>query len=332
MKKQIVITSIFLPTEAVRRFASMPGYQLTVVGDQKTPLNWSCPGVRYMSVANQLQNESTLSRHLPWNHYSRKMLGYLDAIEQGAIAIVDTDDDNIPKLDFAFPEIEGEFNCTAPDQGIVNVYQYFTRQPIWPRGLPLDQIRNDDRIRLNCHPQKCSIGVWQGLADEDPDVDAVYRLTDGSLCWFEEKPPLVLASGTVAPFNSQNTFVRPELYPLLYLPAYVSFRFTDILRGLIAQPIMALYDYKLGFTNATVTQKRNPHDYMQDFASEVPMYLKTRKVLSVAQSTVRSEWGVSGNLYEVYLALQKLGLVEEQEMIALNAWLEDLQRITSSVG
>ena len=31
---------------------------------------------------------------LPWNHYARKMLGYLKAMEAGASILVDTDDDN----------------------------------------------------------------------------------------------------------------------------------------------------------------------------------------------------------------------------------------------
>ena len=41
----------------------------------------------------------------------------------------------------------------------------------------------------------------------------------------------------------------------MYLPTFVTFRFTDILRSYVAQPIMWNAGYRLGFTNATVTQK-----------------------------------------------------------------------------
>ena len=39
---------------------------------------------------------------------------------------------------------------------------------------------------------------------------------------------------TYSPFNSQNTLWRKELLPLAYLPSKVTFRYTDILRGMIA--------------------------------------------------------------------------------------------------
>jgi hypothetical protein len=42
MTTAIVITSIFELTEAVKRYARLPGYQLVVVGDRKTLSSWSC--------------------------------------------------------------------------------------------------------------------------------------------------------------------------------------------------------------------------------------------------------------------------------------------------
>ena len=51
----------------------------------------------------------------------------------------------------------------------------------------------------------------------------------------------------------------------MYLPAFVSFRFTDILRGYVAQRIMWDYGLRLGFLPPNVFQKRNEHDLMADF-------------------------------------------------------------------
>ena len=102
------------------------------------------------------------------------------------------------------------------------------------------------------------IGIWQGLADLDPDVDAIYRLTSNKEVTFDKGDPIVLGKETWCPFNSQNTlFASPQFFPLLYLPAFVTFRFTDILRGYVAQPILQAAGYRLGFTEATVYQDRN---------------------------------------------------------------------------
>jgi hypothetical protein len=52
-QSSIVITSIFAPTEAVTKFASLSDYQLVVAGDKKSPANWSEPNVTYLSVTDQ---------------------------------------------------------------------------------------------------------------------------------------------------------------------------------------------------------------------------------------------------------------------------------------
>jgi len=110
---------------------------------------------------------------------------------------------------------------------MVNIYNYYTDHKIWPRGLPLHFINKTNRTN-NIETGNYNIGVWQGLADEDPDVDAIYRLTSDVVCNFKERPPLVLQPGTFTPFNTQNTANIKELFPLMYLPTYVNFRFTDI--------------------------------------------------------------------------------------------------------
>lgn len=196
-----------------------------------------------------------LATELPFNHYSRKMLGYLKAIEMDADYIIDTDDDNIPKANWTFPCFSNEFECINDNIGFVNVYQLFSEQRIWPRGLPLNLIKQKFELENNLTTRECKIGIWQGLVDGNPDVDAIYRLTNTTPCYFKERFPIAIGKGTVSPINTQNTVTRKELFALLYLPSTVTFRFTDILRGLIAQPIMWLYDYKLGVTNATVVQK-----------------------------------------------------------------------------
>jgi hypothetical protein len=321
LKKFIIITSIFNPTEAVEAFAKLNDYRLVVVGDKKTPAGWHSDHCIFLGVDEQLALASSLANAIPFNHYGRKMIGYIYAMREGADIIIDTDDDNIPYANWSFPSFKGQFLTSAPDLGWINIYHHFSEQPIWPRGLPLRNI-NDGRGKLQWQADKKSleIGIWQGLADEDPDVDAIYRLTSNTPCIFQKKEPVVLEKGTVSPFNSQNTAIRKELFPLLFLPSFVTFRFTDILRGIIAQPILWQHNYRLGFTEATVVQKRNEHDYTKDFESEVPMYLHTEKSLEAVSKVMRNA-PVTDNLYDAYESLLKINVVEKREIEVLKEWL-----------
>jgi len=325
MKKNIVITSIFEPTEAIIKFAKLDEYELIVAGDRKSPLTWNNPKTTFLSIADQEEMDSRLVKILPYNHYCRKMMGYLYAINNGADIIIDTDDDNIPKENWCFPDFEGNFESIPNNLGFINIYNYYTDQKIWPRGLPLHLINRKEKMH-DTLSKSCKVGIWQGLADGDPDVDAIYRLTSDEVCNFIDRTPLVLLQGTYAPFNTQNTAIIKELFPLMYLPSHVTFRFTDILRGIIAQPIMWSAGYTLGFTNATVIQKRNPHDYFKDFVSEIPMYLHIEKAAELVDKVTKSSCTIVDNLYNSYKELEKENIVITDELKILEAWLFDITR------
>jgi hypothetical protein len=325
-KKQfIIITSIFEPTKAVKRFAKLKNYELVVVGDKKSPKNWFCENVTYLSVEDQLSLKLPINETLPYNHYCRKMVGYLYAMKRGAEIIIDTDDDNIPYENWNFPSYEGEFETVEKEAGFVNIYKEFTPNKIWPRGLPLkDILKEQDLKKETCYSK---IGVWQGLADGDPDVDAIYRLTSNELCNFDKRNPIVLEKGTICPYNSQNTAIIKDFFALLYLPSFVTFRFTDILRGIVAQPILWAKEYRLGFTEATVVQERNEHDFMRDFESEIPMYLHIEKTFEIANNTADSKLSVEENLLAIYKGLEKEGIVDSREIDLLHLWIESIQSI-----
>ena len=322
----IVITTINAPTEACVRFSRRPEANLIVVGDKKTPENWHLENATYLSAVEQAASRWKLAPSLPWNHYSRKMLGYLHAIEQGAGFIIDTDDDNIPESDWSFPAFDGDFAEITSEQRFINIYRHFSAQRIWPRGFPLqDVLRSMNNEFTVSAPASARVGVWQGLADDDPDVDAIYRLTVGEMCKFEQKPPVTVAADRCVPFNSQNTAIRRELFPFLYLPAYVTFRFTDILRGLVAQPFMWKNNWALGFCSSLLRQERNAHDLLRDFESEIPCYLHPYQVLDLL-APVADQSGQDGAAYLqlAYTRLNEAGLVPDSELRPLAAWLDDL--------
>ncbi|MDQ3804077.1 MAG: STELLO glycosyltransferase family protein [Acidobacteriota bacterium] len=171
--------------------------------------------------------------------------------------------------------------------------------------------------------------VQQGLADENPDVDAVYRLVAPLPQSFRGDRRLALGPGSWCPFNSQNTAWWADAFPLLYLPAYCSFRMTDIWRGFVAQRIAWENNWGVLFHEPTVRQERNEHNLMRDFRDEVPGYLHNAAICE-ALGKLRLRPGVEGlgeNLRTCYGKLVGMSLVDRKELGLLDAWLGDLDGI-----
>ncbi len=74
---------------------------------------------------------------------------------------------------------------------VFNPYPMLGADNAWPRGLPLGQVRNKAWSTANIGEPETSnlgtFGVIQSLADVQPDVDAVYRMTQKTLFMFKKK-------------------------------------------------------------------------------------------------------------------------------------------------
>lgn len=325
-----VVTSIQRPTEgvqAIAHYCSSFGSLFIVVGDRKTPEPWVCSGATYLGVGAREAENFVLSRVIRENSYTRKMLGYLCAVRDGASWIRETDDDNAPYPDF-FADVPADVAGRAPVGAypFVNIYPFFTERFIWPRGLPLHRVREGaDSIDASAD----GLMVLQAVADGDPDVDAVYRLTapDTSDVMFDHAPPLIIPAGTWTPFNSQATTWPIELLPLMYLPSTCSFRMTDIWRSYIAQRLMPGLGATLVITGPTVYQDRNEHDLMRDFRDEVEGYVGYERFVDVLESTpvVGGFDAVLADLRTLYAALIDAGFFTSDEMPILDAWIADME-------
>jgi hypothetical protein len=324
-KRFIVITTINPMNQVLAAYAALPDWKLVVVGDRKGPRSIDDPRVTFLGIDGQGGLGFDFVKTCPENNYARKNIGYLYALSQGAEIVAETDDDNAPLagwgegIGFSLPEAE-----TIRDTRYYNVYRDFTDRPVWPRGYPLDAVSEDSgasRARA-----AADVGVWQFLADQHPDVDAIYRLTRGDPVFFARRPPLVLAPHVYCPFNSQNTFWRRETCPYLFLPVTVTMRFTDILRGYVAQRLLWDNGMTLAFGSATVIQDRNVHNLMRDFQDEVPMYQQTRQTVDILENLPGSRTPLEG-LLTAYAALGKASIVTPREQAAVEAWTADLRRM-----
>ena len=323
MKKFIVITTINQKSKAILRFEQMHDWHIILVGDKKSHKIESSQNLTFLSVEDQAKLGYQLNDLCPYNHYTRKNIGYLYAIQHGADIIYDTDDDNLPYDNWFIEEFYSQKQSTSEEK-FVNIYKCFSQELIWPRGYPLDEINRQEENLSIKDIEPVEIGVWQGLADIDPDVDAIFRLVLKKDIKFEEKPSISLAKNQYCPFNSQNTVWNKKAYPYLYLPATTSFRFTDILRGYIAQRLMWEQNLHLGFTKATVYQERNAHDYMKDFADEWECYLNVKPIVKLLDSLYLSDEPLV-NLEKVYLCLARKNFIKQEEIAILQAWISDLK-------
>ncbi len=298
-----------------------------VVGDTKSPEEFNLQGCDFYSIERQQALQFGLAKTLPFRHYARKNLGYLVAISKGAETIIETDDDNLPLDGFWDNRTKQTEAHLLNNKGWVNVYKYFTEVHIWPRGFALENILNklpelEKKTLIDCP-------IQQGLADENPDVDAIYRFTLPLPVVFNKAENIALGTNSFCPFNSQNTTWFKEAFPLLYLPSHCSFRMTDIWRSFVAQRIAWTCNWPILFHQSTVWQKRNDHNLMNDFSDEVSGY-KNNALIIKSLSELELHNGVENipsNMIICYQKLIDLGLVGQQEMNLLSDWLSDIYSI-----
>jgi len=329
-KTTLVVTSISAPSAALRALAAgcrQHGIDFIVIGDEASPTEFDLDGCRFYSLREQPQLNLSFTRQCPTRSYARKNIGYLLAIRDGATKLIETDDDNFPHGDFWTARPRRQRVRSISNGRWINVYRYFTDANIWPRGLPLDQVNSSGSAYDDIPEQETDCPIQLGMVDQNPDVDAIYRLLMPLPQSFRTDRRVALLNSW-CPFNSQNTTWWRDAFPLLYLPAYCSIRTTDIWRSFVAQRIAWTNDWGVLFHEPTVWQERNEHDLMRDFRDEVPGYLNNSN-LCEALGKLNLKRGVenlSTNLRICYEEMVRMRLVGAEELDLLDAWINDIEQ------
>ena len=324
----VVVTSIAAPNAALRALAEgcrERGHDFIVIGDVPSPKDFRLEGCSFYGLDEQRETGFRFAELCPVRHYARKNLGYLLAARGGAGVVVETDDDNLPRESFWEARQRRQSVPAVKGAGWVNVYRYFSEANVWPRGLPLDRVRDEAPAVDSLPLTDTDCPVQQGLADENPDVDAVYRLLLPLPLSFRQDRRVALAEGSWCPFNSQNTTWWSDAFALMYLPAYCSFRMTDIWRSFVAQRVAWEEGWGVLFHEPTVWQERNEHDLMRDFRDEVPGYLNNAAICDALGRLDLRAGRLAENVFICYEKLVEMSLVGRQELPLLSAWLDDLK-------
>jgi hypothetical protein len=275
MKKIIVTTTINNPTKAIRKFDEMGDWHLIVVGDQKTPPGYRLKNGTYFSPREQELYDQELSDLIGWNCIQRRNFGFLLANDYGAELIATIDDDNIPDdtwgqevfvgKQVTAPCFETELPCFDP-VGATN-YPH-----LWHRGFPpqLLKKRNYGKQSVTTIQVDIQADFWNG----DPDIDAICRMEYDPTCTFNPAD-FPFTSSKPAPFNSQNTFLRPELLPYYFMVPHVG-RMDDIWAAYHVQA----QGFRVVFHRPSVYQRRNEHSVTEDFKKELLGYTETIKIVT----------------------------------------------------
>jgi len=271
MKKIIVTTTINSPTKALKLFNNMPGWELIVIGDMKTP-HEEYKDYNYFSPDKQKERYPELSKALGWNCIQRRNIGFVEAYRLGADIIASVDDDNIPLAGWGKNLLIGkEITIDSYDNGLVFNPLSVTPYPeLWHRGYPLQALKTSNlkKTKVTLTPD-IQADLWNG----EPDIDAVCRFMHNCDCEFDKnmKP---FTSSSFSPFNSQNTFLTRNA-----IEDYFMFPFIGRMDDIWASYFMEALGFKVVYNKATVYQDRNPHDITSDFVKEFKGYVNTMHLL-----------------------------------------------------
>ena len=281
-KKCIIITTINNITHQVKKCIENVNYDVIIVGDIKTPDTYHNYNCIFLDVQKQKELYPELSEMLPYNHYCRKNLGYLYAIQHDYTIIYETDDDNLVYDDF--DDVLNNNNQSNMQMikdvknDWINIFKYFTtNEKCWPRGYPLTKIHNNTEFKISNN--KTPASIIQGLVDNDPDVDSLYRLIHNDpIVWIKNKM-IHVSNENLCIFNTQNTFwVNKDMFIGMLIPSSVSFRYCDILRSIISNSLLYYSNNILSYVSPTVLQERNEHNLIDDFKSEYTMFIANEKI------------------------------------------------------
>ena len=349
-KNFAVVTTIFEATSAVKNIANMKNWCIIIVADLKSKNSVEDYGltkrdnVIYLTVVNQVELYPHFSNVIPYNHFGRKNLGYLFAIDAGAEKIWDFDDDNDGMVDER--QVFGNLAEVCSDAGMflsehkaMNPYMHFgVNETIsWARGFPLDLILEKSTYEFQtCRVSEMNnVAVIQSLANKQPDVDGIYRLTRQTPFDFisrpgdNDTPDLIIPTGKYTPFNAQATLwykrssSSPENFSLLYLPITVHGRVADIWRSYFTQWVFHNTNKALVFSKPYVIQDRNVHNYLADFNSEHDLYYKSGILIEILSELKYDEnLSVQENLINLYVEMLKRDIIGEKDVEIVKIWLQ----------
>lgn len=315
-EKCIVITTTHKPTETILKHIENTDYDVIIVGDENTPEDYKTLQCIYLDIPSQKKLFPELSEVLPYNHSSRKNLGYLYAIKKGYKVIYETVDYNIPYDNFdTILQCTGRsgrrypFNTTkmiSEQNSVLNVCPYFLTHASGLKHEPNYSIQDTDRTP----------SIIQGLVE------------NGAICTHRDSVRwdtinrVLIDNKNVCVLNTQNTFwLNQDLYMCLFLPCSGPFQQCDMLRGIIANIVLKQTKNYMMYSSPNVIQNTNEHTGISDSKSEYEMYIHNETILNFIENDTANITSVKELLCVIYTNLFAKGVIPQKDRDVLNTWL-----------
>jgi len=308
MKYYIVITTINIPKIAedycrnIEKFGHKNNVGIIIVGDKKSPDKESFKicgdlkskgfDVEYFDIEKQekwLEKFPKLKEIIPYNSDNRRNIGYLMALEKGCEILISIDDDNFPldEKDFiGFHSIVGtrqQLPVIKTDSNWFNICDLMEKNPdcrIYARGYPYNKRWQDSKILRGKKEVKIMLNA--GLWLQDPDVDAITRISRDVKTVEFTGGQIALDIGTWSPINTQNTALHIDLLPAYYfvlmgekLDNLVIDRYGDIWSGFFVKKVMDSLGYYASVGNPIANHIRNKHNLFKDLKQELGCIMQT---------------------------------------------------------
>ena len=236
--------------ELLKQLKNLNNWKIVIISeDDKIDNNWKlleCNELVYLSLKDQIYLGYKITKYLKDNSYTRRNIGYLYAIENGAKEIYEIDEDIIiSNLNHLTRDLNNTFICYGlrNDSKMINPFYFYGEANIWPRGFRIKDIGiNEDSKYYILNSSQLNIKplIFQGLINGIPDIDSILiqtRIEKNNLIDFKfsNNYPLLYLPGNYIPINSKNTRYLYDIFPYLLLPSSLNERICDIFRGYIMQ-------------------------------------------------------------------------------------------------
>lgn len=299
----IVVTTVFEPAflagylRSVRGAGRQNAVTFYLIIDRKTPESVAAAAdaarndgfdVRCPTLDEQVAFLSALGApddFIPWNTDNRRNVGFLMALRDGADVLISIDDDNYcaPDVDFVGEHHVVGSPCDAPavssSDGWFNICDLLDGWPageVFPRGFPYAAQRAArtlvEREPADSGPVAINAGLWV----EDPDVDAISRLSRRPCATAFSGRSIVLDADTWSPINTQNTALTRDAAQCYYyvrmgypLSGLRIDRFGDILSGYLTQKVVKHLAWSIRAGSPVLTHRRTPHNLFKDLYHEL---------------------------------------------------------------
>ena len=303
-KVAIVVTTIFETNflegylQSIRKFGREKQVRIIIIPDKKTPPSISedasnarkngfdvlCPSLDEQNLF--LKSLGLNEDFIPYNTDNRRNIGYLMALEWGCEVLISIDDDNycLENSDFV-----GDHLCVGhasaakqveTSDGWFNICGMLeSNLPIetFPRGFPYGIRKKMRKIsfvdsKADGNPVAINAGLWL----DDPDIDAISRLSLGTKMISMNSESVLLGENVWSPINTQNTALTREAAMAYYyvrmgypLTGMKIDRYGDILSGYFIQKCVKHLKQEIRIGSPVANHHRTTHNLFKDLYFEL---------------------------------------------------------------